>query len=99
MVVASPPQSQHPMLQEQPVGQGEKVEQLWQRSVQSGGPVMYPALDRIVTFVVIKQGYNSYKSYFYSYQTFIVLPVTECHLHQHTLPLLPVPVILFVWTL
>ena len=26
-----------------------------------------------------------------------VLPVTECHLHQHTLPLLPVPVVLFMW--
>ena len=44
MVVASPPQSQQPMLQEQPVGQGEKVEQLWQRSVQEGGPVTYPGL-------------------------------------------------------
>ena len=34
------PQSQQPMLQEQPVGQGEEVEQVWQRSVQEGGPVM-----------------------------------------------------------
>ena len=43
------------MLQVQPVGQGEKVEQLWQRSVQSGGPVMYPALDIItVTSIVVK---------------------------------------------
>ena len=35
-----------------------------------------------------------YNRYFYRYQIFIVLPVTECHLHQHTLPLLPVPVVL-----
>ena len=27
------------------------------------------------------------------------LPVTECHLHQHTLPLLPVPIVLLMWTL
>ena len=41
------PQSQQPMLQVQPVGQGEKVEQLWQRSVQVGGPVMYPGLGTV----------------------------------------------------
>ena len=50
MVVASPPQSQQPMLQEQPVGQGEKVEQLWQRSVQVGGPVTYPGLGTVSWF-------------------------------------------------
>ena len=53
-MVASPPQSQQPMLQVQPVAQGEEVEQLWQRSVQSGGPVMYPALDMIVISIDIK---------------------------------------------
>ena len=37
-------QSQQPMLQLQPVGQGEEAEQLSQRSVQSGGPEIIPVL-------------------------------------------------------
>ena len=41
------------MLQVQPVGQGEEVEQVWQRSVQVGGPVMYPGLVTVHCSVIV----------------------------------------------